>query len=975
MLKKRLLSSVMASIMAVSAFSVVTSADATATTTEAPVEETKAVKTKAELKAYVDTFDAKYKDDVYKYGTYAAERWLKAYNVADVVLNDASATDEEVSNAYYYLSTANEALVLYTKDQLDGLVKKCQKTYENNNILNEELGDLEFKADAFDSFASAYDEAKGASSSDSEAITNAYVNLENASKNLESNRMPTVTKTQFAALERKFGTASLSLDKYESWRRASSVSIDMGGWAIEDNRVAAPVDNDYFEWSVIANESTDATNVFKLKNGNWDDAAVRGFGYARAEVIDKYKNMSEIKEVSKTSDETIVEAYNQGLRTISVFDSFKPDAYTRSTKTAVEREIKDNFAEILEKKAASAVTDVKAKFSFDETAGDATYKVTGNVAGVVIKNKDGKALANGTVLKIGDDLTIETTTTATEKVTGTASGTYFEYVAEKPATYKAAAAIDASYTKVVFKADNATVFTDATATTLADGDYDANATYYTAVDTEASQTDIEAATQSVFTAAAVGNIFADSTGTAVAADDVYDGTPANYFVLDTAPVPASYKIATLADGTTVKVDGVDKVAGDAVNADDVIDATIVTKTTETVTAEASGSYYSYTAKNASAAITLFAADGSLSVDGKNYLESKGGLKYKVLKDFTIKAGKALDTNSKGEAIDVVFKKGRTLDLSDYVSYADADAAIGADLEGAFGLALNYINGKYVGVEKLPNTKTTAVTTTTGSVSEWTIVYRYLKYALNDAKIPAQAGHTMADLKKEIENSYECDKIESAKFASLLADVVDARKYALEVVRANNNDLVEDAYGKLNQGWGAVKKFNDELANYKYSYGDIAKAIYDAQKIVDEGKYTVDDAYKAKINASALALISLIPSANGEDAFDSYNELVSYARLYTKDNAGASGEEAALEAAHEALVAATKALEEAPEFAAGDVDGSGKVDTADALLILDYSVDPAKVEGKTFHVEAADVNGDKVVDTADALAALDLAVKA
>lgn len=57
---------------------------------------------------------------------------------------------------------------------------------------------------------------------------------------------------------------------------------------------------------------------------------------------------------------------------------------------------------------------------------------------------------------------------------------------------------------------------------------------------------------------------------------------------------------------------------------------------------------------------------------------------------------------------------------------------------------------------------------------------------------------------------------------------------------------------------------------------------------------------------------------------------------------------------------------------GDVNGSGTIDTADAVLVLQYAA--KLIDEKSMNVEAADVNGDKTIDTADAVLILQHAAK-
>ena len=58
---------------------------------------------------------------------------------------------------------------------------------------------------------------------------------------------------------------------------------------------------------------------------------------------------------------------------------------------------------------------------------------------------------------------------------------------------------------------------------------------------------------------------------------------------------------------------------------------------------------------------------------------------------------------------------------------------------------------------------------------------------------------------------------------------------------------------------------------------------------------------------------------------------------------------------------------------GDVNKDGKINSADALLVLRYSVGSANLDSERFKL--ADVNGDKKVNSADALKILQYSVGA
>ena len=92
-------------------------------------------------------------------------------------------------------------------------------------------------------------------------------------------------------------------------------------------------------------------------------------------------------------------------------------------------------------------------------------------------------------------------------------------------------------------------------------------------------------------------------------------------------------------------------------------------------------------------------------------------------------------------------------------------------------------------------------------------------------------------------------------------------------------------------------------------------------------------------------------------------------------ANANATQAEVDKAAADLTAAIAALvEKTPDVPTtlGDVNGDGVIDTADAVLVLQYAA--KLIDGNVLNVKAADVNGDGVIDTADAVLILQYAAK-
>ena len=85
MLRRRILASAMASVMAIGSVAVVANAETTAAATTQ-------VKSRDDLKAYVDSLDTFFSTKIYDYGSVSGENFLNAYEYAKNVLDDTKST-------------------------------------------------------------------------------------------------------------------------------------------------------------------------------------------------------------------------------------------------------------------------------------------------------------------------------------------------------------------------------------------------------------------------------------------------------------------------------------------------------------------------------------------------------------------------------------------------------------------------------------------------------------------------------------------------------------------------------------------------------------------------------------------------------------------------------------------------------------------------------------------------------------------
>lgn len=296
MLRRRILASAMASVMAIGSVAVVANAETTAAATTQ-------VKSRDDLKAYVDSLDTFFSTKIDDYGSVSGENFLNAYEYAKNVLDDTKSTVDDYTTAYAMVEAVYNKLKIYTVEELKAIVNSSKSVYETNNINNEDLGDAIYTADTFAAFEEAYEEAESVlNSADSRIITDAYEKLDAAKKGLSP--LDVVTKAQFRAALKAYETALSKEFAYDAWRVGT---IDTG-WAY----------GGYQDQSVAY--GTVYEHVASLKTG----------------INDAYGEFDEIKSVNKTTQTNIVDAYKACVAATTVLNGFKADDTNRATKANVK---------------------------------------------------------------------------------------------------------------------------------------------------------------------------------------------------------------------------------------------------------------------------------------------------------------------------------------------------------------------------------------------------------------------------------------------------------------------------------------------------------------------------------------------------------------------------------------------------------------------------------------------------------------
>ena len=321
MLRRRILASAMASVMAIGSIAAVASAEDTAVATAN-------VKTRDDLTSYVKSFDKFRENEIYDYGSLAGEDFLDALEYADNVLADSNATTIDYTVAYSMIESVYTELLKhkYTADQLKDLIKKYQKDYDTNNILNEELGDNRWTPESFSTFEAAFEDAEAvASSSDSRIITDAYEVLEDAHSKLSA--LTAVTKKDFRTALKAYETALQKEFAYDSWRRGT---IKNSGWQFDGKN---------FAYGLIYNYVASANDTINAK----------------------YEILDQIKELNTTTQTDIVDAYNDCVLATSVLNGFTADDTNRATKANVKTLMNTYHGRLVYDYNTTAATDLYAE--------------------------------------------------------------------------------------------------------------------------------------------------------------------------------------------------------------------------------------------------------------------------------------------------------------------------------------------------------------------------------------------------------------------------------------------------------------------------------------------------------------------------------------------------------------------------------------------------------------------------------------
>lgn len=327
MLRRRILASAMASVMAIGSVAVVANAETTAASTAK-------VKTKADLEAYVKSFDSFRVSGINNYGSISGDRFSAMCDFAENIIADPASTVDDYTAAYMMLESVYNNLKIYTVEELKALVDANKKVYETNNIMNEEYGDAIYKDDKgqWGNFTNAYETAESVlNSSDSRIISDAYEELVDAKDKLSA--LTVVTKAQFRSAMKNLETALQREYKFDAWRRGTIVDPT---WSVQ-----WAFDSSTYSWG----------SIFYAVNEK-----VPG-------ITEQYEVLNNRKSVNRTTDEDITKAYEAAVSLATVLNSFEADDTVRGSKSSVQALLNQYHGLLVKDYATTAALDLEAEIA------------------------------------------------------------------------------------------------------------------------------------------------------------------------------------------------------------------------------------------------------------------------------------------------------------------------------------------------------------------------------------------------------------------------------------------------------------------------------------------------------------------------------------------------------------------------------------------------------------------------------------
>lgn len=402
MLKKRILASSLASVMALSSVSVVAFADETASTKNEAI-------TKAELKEEIKNLEAWAEKNLDDYGTTQADQFEAALERAKVVAADTKATNEDATAVYQMVIAVKDTMEKHTKEELVGLLADWKKERETENWIDEDIHDIGnwYTPASWEKFADAYDEAESyVEYATGRDLTELYVALYDAAEKLVPEKE--VKKSDYRKALQAYQAVIAKLKDYQPWRRGKCTFKPTTGNAVDNEAKAIDITKATFVTfgdlnDIVYGASTkdlDTNGGVKAQDSGTYIAVDAGTYYGTTKVYDfaiaGSEQFDSFQKTNITTNPNIRAAYNAMVDAVNVFNGWVKDNIPESARNSTLKTLNKSYKARMYNEFGKFIKDIveDAGGKFDSANGEDLFEW--NAAKGVLKIKSNLSAADVT---------------------------------------------------------------------------------------------------------------------------------------------------------------------------------------------------------------------------------------------------------------------------------------------------------------------------------------------------------------------------------------------------------------------------------------------------------------------------------------------------------------------------------------------------------------------------------------------------
>lgn len=899
-MKKRIIASTMASVMAISTA-------ATALVASADVKDYKTLAvTKTQLKKFIEEdkeIQALIDGGLEQYGSKSGEKFLKSIEYATAVVEDGKATGDDATVAFLMVKAAYGNLKQHSAAELQLLVAECTDAYNTENELNE--FDKIYKDTPWGEFEDAYITADDVKESDDILVTtDAYDDLYDAYETLKKSTLETVTKNEIAKARKAYENALDMEFNYQPWQRGT---VSGSGTKFDKQTFAWGVLYEYIASGngdlVAAYKAFDELKGVTLTSNPNTVAAVKAMNEA-AKVLTGFS--AKLESGGKTQINALLKNYSNQLTY-----SYNADSVVAMVSSMISAAGDDAGNIQFLRKTGKYLDGDDASIAIDAASKATYWNVNVNAAGIVlsaeldIKLKSSAPhdlyyiLDKNVKLKNGNNA-----------IVAGSDGEFF-YTTKQAAIDAAVAVGITADVKPLTKGKSLKLSNHVGATT----DNVIAGSSISVTEPSAEKVAVVETLGSIATAAASINSALGTlstavdtlTGTSDAADDLASATKTEVMgLISTAAaavsaLDAAISSASAADPlTNTEIEAVRAKYNAAKSA---VDAVTSHTKLNNVTAQATN----INNAKATSLAAFFAANGDFDTRTAAYKTAYSAAVLEGAWDIVWSGDnkvydKVNETFSNGFDYKVLgtvsFTFGEGSVKGKFIAYTTSKSPNGseqttASLPAALQLCDAFFSKNWDGITALDNINTIIDqvgvdrTNSEPKTAAWNMLYNYLKYALEDEfKGSSDATYTLKDVQDLVAKAYTLaentvetamfngshvalvkDRTGAAEWAKLAVDDKKGKNYIENfsdyvVATRNETPAAYDStamWKKLNDTYSQLEK---EVKAFKYSYGEIISYMADVARKIDSGDIKGSNAAKlqADLNDAALKLMTL-----GEEA--------------------------------------------------------------------------------------------------------------